>query len=92
MKFEWDPKMADMNLRIHGVSFDEAKTVFGDPLARIFDVEVHSFEEKRSAIFGHSETNRLLMVSFTERENDTIRLISARRATPRERRLYDDQT
>lgn len=92
MKFEWDPKKADMNLRIHGVSFDEAKTVFGDPLARIFDDEVHSFEEKRSAIFGHSETNRLLMVSFTERENDTIRLISARRATPRERRLYDDQT
>ena len=63
-----------------------------DPLARIFDDDVHSYEEKRNAIFGHSDHNRLLMVSFTERKDDTIRIMSARAATPKESRRYANRT
>jgi uncharacterized DUF497 family protein len=88
MQFEWDEEKASSNLRKHGISFNEAETVFEDPLARIFDDDEHSNEEKRNAIFGHSENNRLLLVSFTERENDRIRIISARLATPKESRRY----
>lgn len=79
-----------MNLKKHGVSFAEAQTVFGDSLARIFDDEEHSFDERRNGIVGHSIKNRLLIISFTERENDTIRIISARETTPKERRRYED--
>ncbi len=61
-------------------------------VARIFDDDEHSYDEKRNAIFGYSDQNRLLMVSYTERENDTIRIISARLATPKEARRYADQT
>ncbi len=90
MNFEWDLNKADSNLTKHGVSFDEAKTVFGYPLARIFDDEEHSFEEKRNGIFGRSNNNRVLLVSFSERNDDTIRIISARETTPAERRKYED--
>ncbi|CAN5742791.1 hypothetical protein BH24ACI3_BH24ACI3_11860 [soil metagenome] len=92
MNFDWDPPKASANIKNHHVSFEEAETVFGDPLARIFDDESHSYEEKRNAIFGRSDKYRLLMVSFAERENDTIRIISARLATPKERRTYANQT
>ena len=92
MQFEWDIEKAEANLKKHGVDFEEAKTVFGDYLARIFDDEEHSFEEKRNGIVGHSVKNRLLIVSFAERENDTIRIISARETTPRERKRYEDET
>ena len=88
MQFEWDEEKAASNSRKHGVSFNEAESVFGDPLARIFDDDVHSFNEKRKAIFGHSPMNRLLIVSYTERENDRIRIISVRLATPKESRRY----
>jgi uncharacterized DUF497 family protein len=71
------------------VSFAEAKTVFGDFLARIFDDEEHSIGERRNGIIGHSSNNRFLIVSFTERPNDIIRIISAREATPKERRKYE---
>lgn len=91
MQFEWNPEKAEFNLKKHGVSFEEAKTVFGDFLARIFEDEEHSFEEKRNGIVGHSAENRLLIVSYTERENDTIRIISARETTPRERRKYENE-
>ena len=90
MQFEWNPEKAEANLIKHNVDFTEAETVFGDPLARIFDDEEHSIEEKRELIIGHSTQNRLLMVSFTERENDTIRIISARLTTPPERRDYEN--
>jgi uncharacterized DUF497 family protein len=90
MQFEWNPIKAEANFSKHGVSFEEAKTVFGDPLARIFDDEEHSFEEKRNGIFGRSSTERFLLVSFTERNSDTIRIISARQITPRERRKYEN--
>jgi uncharacterized protein len=91
MQFEWDIEKAASNFKKHGVDFEEAKTVFGDFLARIFDDEEHSFEEMRSGIVGHSIKNRLLIVSFTEKGNDTVRIISAREATPRERRKYEDE-
>ncbi|NOT49589.1 MAG: BrnT family toxin [Acidobacteria bacterium] len=88
MQFDWDSKKAAANLKKHRVSFEEAETVFGDPLARIFDDDFHSLDERRSAIFGHSNKNRLLIVSYAEQEGDKIRLISARQATPKEGRRY----
>lgn len=90
MQFEWHKEKAEANFKKHGVSFAEAETVFGDSLARIFEDEEHSFEERRNGIVGHSTKNRLLLVSFTERENDTIRIISAREATLKEKRKYEN--
>ena len=90
MQFEWNPEKAELNIKNHQINFSEAETVFGDPLARIFDDDEHSSNEKREIIIGHSINNRLLIVSFTERENDTIRIISARETTPKERRKYED--
>lgn len=90
MQFDWDSEKAESNLKKHDVSFEEAETVFGDFLARIFDDEEHSFDERRNVIVGHSIKNRLLIISFTERENDTIRIISARETTPTERRKYEN--
>lgn len=89
LRFEWDANKALANAGKHGVSFEEAVTVFRDPLALIFDDEDHSDEELREIIIGHSERNRLLLVCFTER-NDSVRIISARKATRRERRDYEE--
>lgn len=89
LEFEWDPDKAETNRRKHGVTFEESLTVFGDPLAAIFDDEAHSIEELREIIIGYSEQNRLLLVSFTER-NEKVRIISARRASKRERRDYEE--
>ena len=89
LRFEWNPAKAAGNLAKHGVSFEEASTVFADPLGRIADDPRHSTEEPRFVLLGHSERQQLLAVMFTERA-DTIRLISARRATPRERRAYEE--
>ncbi|MEH2447321.1 MAG: BrnT family toxin [Nostoc sp.] len=88
MEFEWDESKATANLTKHGVSFEEAKTVFDNVVAVIFDDEAHSVGEKREIIIGHSQNNRLLLISFTERSN-TIRIISARLATRREREDYE---
>ena len=90
MHFEWNEEKAKSNLKKHGVSFAEAETVFGDFLARIFDDEEHSFEERRNGIVGHSKANRLLIISFTELEDDKIRIISAREVTSTERRKYEN--
>jgi len=89
-QFEWDEEKAESNSSRHGVSFDEASTVFDDSLARIFDDEVHSTVEKREIIIGYSITNRLLVVCFTERPNERIRIISARLHTPKERKAYEE--
>ncbi|BAB73894.1 BrnT family toxin [Anabaena sp. FACHB-709] len=88
MEFEWDESKAATNLKKHSVSFEEAKTVFDNVLAVIFDDEAHSVGEKREIIIGHSQNNRLLIISFTERPN-AIRIISARLATRREREDYE---
>ncbi len=88
MEFEWDESKATANLKKHGVSFEEAKTVFDNALAVIFDDEAHSVGEKREIMIGHSRDNRLLLISFTERPN-AIRIIIARLATRREREDYE---
>ena len=89
LQFEWDPRKAKVNLAKHGVSFEEAMTVFGDLLARIFDDEEHSEDEKQEIIIGHSIQQHLVLVSFTCDE-DTIRLLSARKATRQERKDYEE--
>ena len=90
MKFSWDPRKADSNFRKHGVAFDEAITVFSDPLAFIFDDMIHSEEEHREIIIGYSALSRLVLVCFVERSEDTIRIISARRATKAEIKDYEE--
>jgi uncharacterized DUF497 family protein len=87
--FEWDAEKAAENLRKHGVAFEEALTVFQDPLAKIHDDPDHSVEEPRAIITGHSTQSRLLQVSFTERRS-RIRIISARPATRAERQDYEE--
>jgi hypothetical protein len=88
MEFEWDSAKAASNLEKHGVDFEEAQTVFDDPLAAIFDDEEHSAEEAREIIIGHSVHGRLVLVCFIERPS-VIRIISARPATRRERQDYE---
>lgn len=91
MKFEWDPRKAARNLAKHGVAFTEALTVFGDLLARIFDDGEHSSErEKREILVGHSTRGRLLLVCFTEREESTVRIFAAWKATKKERSDYEE--
>lgn len=89
LAFEWDPRKALLNFAKHAVSFEEAVTAFGDPLARIADDPHHSPREQRFILLGQSDRRRLLVVVFTER-GEAIRLISARRATPRERRSHEE--
>jgi uncharacterized DUF497 family protein len=89
MKFSWDPRKADSNLRKHGIAFDEAITVFSDPLALIFDDMIHSEDEHREIIIGFSALRRLILVCFVERDEDTIRVISARGATKAEIKDYE---
>jgi uncharacterized protein len=91
VQFEWDGRKAASNLKKHRVSFEEARTVFRDPLARIFADEEHSGDESREIIIGHSILNRLVVVCFIERR-DRIRVVSARTATPRERKDYEENT
>ena len=87
-EFEWDPKKAEENRKKHGVGFEEALTVFGDPLARIFDDPDHSSDERREIVVGRSERQGLLLVYFTERQT-RVRIISARGATKREQERYE---
>ena len=89
-RFEWDNDKARSNQIKHGISFDEAATVFDDSLARIFDDEVHSINERREIIIGHSINARLLLVGFAERPKETIRIISARMPTKKERKDYEE--
>ena len=87
--FQWDPKKAAANVRKHGVSFPEAMTSFQDPLARIHDDPGHSEGERREILVGHDASARLLVVAFTAR-GLAIRIISARPATRRERKDYEE--
>jgi uncharacterized DUF497 family protein len=88
MKCLWDANKADSNRRKHGVTFDEATTVFGDPLAGTFEDADHSLGERRLITVGRSSTGRLLVVSHTEICGE-IRIISARPATAHEVRSYE---
>jgi uncharacterized protein len=87
--FEWDRAKAVANVEKHRVSFEEAVTVFQDPLAKLHADPDHSESEPRAILVGHSARNRLLLVAFTDRQGK-IRLISARQVTRRERRDYED--
>ena len=89
MEFEWDPEKAKRNVAKHGISFTEAATVFGDPLAVTHFDPDHTQEEERFLTFGHSSAGRLLVVSHTDRGERT-RIISARPATRTERKQYEE--
>jgi uncharacterized DUF497 family protein len=91
LAFEWDEEKAKKNLKKHRVSFEEASTIFGDPLALTIPDPLHSEEEDRFITLGESPRGRLLVVVSTER-GDKIRIISARVATPRERKDYEEGT
>jgi uncharacterized protein len=89
MAFDWDENKAERNLSKHGISFEEAKTVFEDPFYVDFYDPDHSEKEERYLIFGQSSRGRLLIVSYTER-GDSTRLISAREVTRTEREAYEE--
>lgn len=91
MEFEWDPQRAQANLAKYKVSFEEAATAFGDPLGRIVADPRHSSEEERLVLLGLSQDHHLLAVMYVER-GEAIRIISARRATPSERRDNEEIT
>jgi len=87
--FEWDPEKARLNVKRHGVSFDEASTAFRDPLSRTIDDPLHSDDEERFVLIGQSHKGRTLVVVHTERA-DRIRIISARVATNKERSRHEE--
>jgi uncharacterized DUF497 family protein len=91
--FEWDAAKARANVRKHGVAFEEAQSVFYDEFAIQFFDEEHSAGEERFLLLGMSAGARLLLVCHCERETgDIIRIISARKATPRESAFYGSET
>ena len=91
LRFSWDSRKAESNWAKHGVTFEEAVSVFADPFGRIFDDAAHSERERRELIVGHSKLRRLLLVNFSERE-ERIRIISARKATRAERKDYEENS
>jgi uncharacterized DUF497 family protein len=89
MQFAWDQKEASNNLAKHGVSFEEAATVFGDPLSNTFPDPDHSMEEQRFIIIGLSEQGKIVVVAHTD-DGAIVRIISAREATRGERKSYEE--
>ena len=89
MKFEWDNKKAETNFKKHQIAFEEAASIFGDPLAITFRDPEHSLGERRYITFGVSQEGVLLVLSHTYR-NEIARIISARRATKAERKIYEE--
>ena len=90
LRFEWDPQKAKRNLKKHGISFEEAATVFGDALSMTIADPLHSTVEQRWVTLGLTHRERLVVVVHTNR-GSTIRLISARKATRREKRTYYEE-
>ena len=88
MRFEWDGPKAASNVKKHHVSFDEAVTVFYDPLAATFEDPAHSHDENRFVTIGYSAPGRLIVVCHVERD-EVVRMISARHATRRERKRHE---
>ena len=89
MEFEWDNNKAITNLQKHGISFTEAATVFGDPLSTTFPDPDHSINERRFITIGLSTGGKIIILSHTDR-GDRIRIISARKATRKERSFYEE--
>lgn len=90
MDFEWNSEKADINVKKHGVSFEEASTVFGDYLSFTYPDSAHSIQEERYIMIGLSNKNRILVISHTQR-GERIRIISTRQATKRERDFYESR-
>ncbi len=88
--FEWNPEKAEANLKKHGISFEEAETVFSDPLSLTVPDPIHSNKENRFIITGYSDKQRQLIVVHTDRD-DKIRIISARLAMPSEKKKYEQE-
>lgn len=91
MEFEWNPGKAARNLKGHKIAFEEAATVFGDPLSLTLPDPDHSNDESRFITVGNSIDGKLLLVSHTDRD-EKIRIISAREATKRERKFYEEES
>ena len=89
MRFEWNARKAAANVRKHGVSFDEAASVFLDSLSATGDDPDHSLDERRFVTFGNSSSGRLLVVAHVHHD-DVVRIITARLATRAERKLYEE--
>jgi hypothetical protein len=90
VEFEWDPKKAEHNVKKHGITFEEASTVFGDALAATIPNPLHSADENRFVSIGHSSGNHLVVVAHVDR-GEQVRIISARLATRRERKKYESK-
>jgi uncharacterized DUF497 family protein len=88
--FEWDPAKNASNQKKHGISFDEAKTVFSDDFARLIADPDHSQEEERFILMGSSIESNLLIVCHCIRDEDSVRIISARKADKKERKTYEN--
>ena len=88
MDFEWHPQKADINIKKHGVSFEEASSVFGDSLSVTYPDPDHSIQEERFLMIGLSNKHRILVISHMY-YNETVRIISARQTTKREQRFYE---
>lgn len=91
LRFIWNPKKARTNLDKHGVSFEEAETVFADPSAWIYPDPLHSEDENREIMIGQSTAGVLVLVCFTETE-DAVRIFSARPPAKNERRKYEEES
>ncbi len=91
MEFEWNSKKAVRNLHKHGVSFEEAATVFDDPLATYYEDPDHSITERRCLTIGKSANGRLIHIAFADRA-ERIRIVQARKLTKNERRQYEEET
>ena len=89
MRFAWDQKKSSNNFAKHGVSFEEAATVFGDPLSNTFPDPDHSMEEQRFVIIGLTTQGRIIVVAHTD-DGEIVRIISAREATHGERKSYEE--
>ena len=89
LQFEWDEKKANINRRKHGITFEEASTAFGDELSITIDDPIHSDDEDRLILIGQSKLLRTLIVVHVERR-DVIRIISARKATKKEQKFYEE--
>lgn len=88
--FEWDPAKSSSNYKKHGISFEEARTVFSDDFARLIADPEHSEEEERFILLGESIESNLLIVCHCIRDEESVRIISARKADKKERRTYEE--
>lgn len=91
MTYEWDEVKAQLNIAKHGVSFDEAKSVFNDECALVVFDEEHSNDEERFLLLGQSIKERILLVVHCYKQGDIIRIISARKATKKEKKQYKER-